>query len=194
MFIQINGKLFFLKIYHPNQLTFKHKSMYSKVVSSRLSWLVAHLRIFRLENLIFDQKSSKLNSNPDYCSRLYSTLFFVILHKLCYSQCRDYAVYYSGLHSLNWHCYTIYTIVDGSTARNFMVLYFFLSYSTSYATLNVETTGCTTAASIVYIGITNKVLWSLTNWGKKPSENLTSDANVDYGGRCSTYTALPGSL
>ena len=34
---------------------------------------------------------------------LYSTLFFVILHKLCYSQCRDYAVYYSGLHSLNWH-------------------------------------------------------------------------------------------
>ena len=48
----------------------------------------------------------------------------------------------------------------GTISMDLAVLYF-LSYSTSYATLNVETTRCTTAASIVYIGITSKVLWWL---------------------------------
>ena len=54
---------------------------YCKVASSRLSRLVAHLRIFRLfvmgkidayvHTVTFGQKSSKLKSRPVYCSRLY---------------------------------------------------------------------------------------------------------------------------
>ena len=47
---------------------------YRKVASSRLSLLVAHLQIFRLfMKGKFDTyvKSSKLNSRPVYCSRLY---------------------------------------------------------------------------------------------------------------------------
>ena len=49
---------------------------YHKVTSSRLSQLAAHARIFRLfmkgKFDAFGQKSSKLNSRPVYCLRLYS--------------------------------------------------------------------------------------------------------------------------
>ena len=64
------------EIWHQN-------SNYRKVVSSRLSRLVAHSRIFRLfMKGKFDtyvlwplaKKSSKLNSRPVYCSRLYGIL------------------------------------------------------------------------------------------------------------------------
>ena len=59
------------------------KFEYRKVASSRLSWLVAHSRIFRLFiwslcNVTFGQRSSKLNSRPVYCSQLYGKLFTVM--------------------------------------------------------------------------------------------------------------------
>ena len=50
---------------------------YHKVVSSWLSWLVAHPSIFKLfmkgkfDAYVYCPKSSKFNSKPDYCSQLY---------------------------------------------------------------------------------------------------------------------------
>ena len=62
-------------------------NIYRKVASSRLSRLVAHPSIFRLfmkgkfdayvSTVTFVTKSSKLNSRPVYCSKLYSTLFYL---------------------------------------------------------------------------------------------------------------------
>ena len=55
--------------------------MYRKVARSRLSRLVAHVRVFRpfmnekfdayQKTVTFGQNSSKLNSRPVYCSRVY---------------------------------------------------------------------------------------------------------------------------
>ena len=57
----------------------KDKNNYHKVASSRLSWLVAHPtvhvgEIWCLCTVTFCPKSSKLNSRPVYCSRLYGNL------------------------------------------------------------------------------------------------------------------------
>ena len=65
----------------------KIENEYCKVASSRLSWLVAHLRIFRLFmkgeiwclcTVTFWQKGPKLNSSPVYCSRLYGMYILVL--------------------------------------------------------------------------------------------------------------------
>ena len=69
------------------------------------------------------------------------------------------SIVYIGITVLS--CTDFFWNQEPRISRPCCTLLFFLSYSTSYATLNVETTRCTTAASIVYIGITSKVLWWL---------------------------------
>ena len=58
-------------------------STYRKVASSRLSWLVAHSRIFRLfmKGKFDGQKSSTLNSRPVYTARNFTVHIFSMQSK-----------------------------------------------------------------------------------------------------------------
>ena len=96
--------------------------MYHKVVCSGLSWLVAHLRIFRLFmkgdiwclcTVIFGKKTSKLNRRLVYCSWFYGNrthtsknIIPIVITRAMANSSKNHALLMSRIWKMGWNLFS----------------------------------------------------------------------------------------